>query len=56
MLIFNTPPLCIPMTTVTIIMYMKMPSLSPQAGNYFECYVKYCTNQVYQTREMQECL
>ncbi|XP_064385333.1 rho guanine nucleotide exchange factor 5-like isoform X3 [Halichondria panicea] len=26
------------------------------AGNYFECYVKYCTNQVYQTREMQECL
>ena len=32
-------------------------SLSPsQAENHFECYVRYCTNQIYQTRELHDCM
>ena len=27
-----------------------------QAENHFECYVRYCTNQIYQTRELHDCM
>ena len=27
-----------------------------QAERRFDCYIRYCTNQIYQTRELQECL
>lgn len=27
-----------------------------QSENHFDCYIRYCTNQVYQMREMQDIM
>ena len=27
-----------------------------QAESKLDCYIRYCTNQIYQSRELQECL